>query len=1051
MSAGLPRWPQRFTIRVTVVGLFLVVTSLTAAVAIGLQYFFSAGLAEKSALAIYQQTAASTREYLAAADARAMAETRLLAGRDDLLEDGRPGERTRAHLAEILARNPMLYAAYVGLDGGDFFEVVNLDSGARVRDRLRALPQDRWVVITVSGKGEARRRVYRYFDADFALRARRSEPSDYRADHRPWFTAAERGRIHKTAPYLFQHLQAPGQTYATRLGDTGAVLAVDVALESLSRRLARQKSTPESRLFLFQASGEVIATSEDPPPPPVIPEARPLALTDKQRRVVREHPVLTVSNELDWPPFDFAVAGEPRGYAIDVLGLVSQMTGLEFRYVNGHDWPSLRAQYREGRLDILQPILGTASNAERGSLTHVFVNAPFGVLTRADAEPVTRVEQLRGRRVAIPAGWSSIEPLRREFPAIEIVEMANVRAMFEAVREGRVDAGLDTAAPLRYNARRFFLDDVAIHAPLELGEAGIPVGLRFLVHPSRREVSGVIDLALAHVTPAQQAALRAKWLMAAASARPSHATVPDPALRELVARPGAMDRLHEVELDGELHYVYLRGVGESGGEADYLAVVTPRSAVLAPALAEVEKSVAITAALLLLLLPLVAWLARYIVRPVRRLVRENDKIRERRYGEVEAVESRIVEIDELGTSMMRMAREIEGHVREQEALMDAFTRVIAQAIDDKSAYTGAHCRRVPELAMLIAEKAQASDQPPFDRFAFADEHEWREFRVAAWLHDCGKITTPEHVVDKGAKLETIHNRIHEIRTRFEVLWRDAEIACLERCLEAPAEAGAARRERDARQRRLAEDFAFVAACNDGSITVDRGAEARLERIAATTWQRHFDDRLGLSPPELARRGSEADPLPATEPLLADRPWHRVERESGTGFDPRLGIRMAIPEWLDNHGELHNLRVPRGTLNPEERFRVQEHIIGTIRMLDRLPLPDELARVPRYASTHHETLDGTGYPRRLTGADLSIPERIMAVADIFEALTAADRPYKTARTVSEAIAILHGMVEDGRLDRDVFALFLESGAYLEYARRHLAEDQVDAVDVARYLR
>lgn len=381
--------------------------------------------------------------------------------------------------------------------------------------------------------------------------------------------------------------------------------------------------------------------------------------------------------------------------------------------------------------------------------------------------------------------------------------------------------------------------------------------------------------------------------------------------------------------------------------------------------------------------------------------------------------------------------------------MDAFVKLVAQAIDDKSAYTGAHCRRVPKLAILLAEKAQKSDRPPFDRFAFADEHEWREFRIAAWLHDCGKIATPEFVVDKESKLQTIHDRIHEIRTRFEVLRRDAEIACLVACRDDPDNETAHREAFRERVGRLEDDFAFVAACNDGSRRMDAAAVVRLESLAGVTWQRHFDDRLGLSGPERTRRGEERGPLPADEPLLADKPWQIIEHDGPVEYDPRFGIRMEVPEHLYNRGELYNLTIASGTLTPEERFKIQEHVIGTIRMLDRLPLPAELSRVPRYASTHHERMDGRGYPRGLTGGDLSWPERIMALADVFEALTASDRPYKQAKPVPVAVDILHDMVRDGRLDQDVFLLFLESGAYLEYARRHLPEELVEAVDVSRY--
>ena len=195
---------------------------------------------------------------------------------------------------------------------------------------------------------------------------------------------------------------------------------------------------------------------------------------------------------------------------------------------------------------------------------------------------------------------------------------------------------------------------------------------------------------------------------------------------------------------------------------------------------------------------------------------------------------------------------------------------------------------------------------------------------------------------------------------------------------------------------------------------------------------------------MAARPVEA--LPAREPLLADKPHHRVERSAAQRHDEQHGFRMAVPDYLYDFGELHNLSVRRGTLTPEERYKINEHIIQTILMLEKLPLPRQLRRVPEYAGTHHETLTGTGYPRRLSAEELSIPARIMAIADIFEALTAADRPYKTGKALSESVAILAEFCDAGHIDAELFELFLRSGVYLSYAKRFLDPTQIDDVDI-----
>ncbi|KQV59239.1 hypothetical protein ASC95_28430 [Pelomonas sp. Root1217] len=383
-------------------------------------------------------------------------------------------------------------------------------------------------------------------------------------------------------------------------------------------------------------------------------------------------------------------------------------------------------------------------------------------------------------------------------------------------------------------------------------------------------------------------------------------------------------------------------------------------------------------------------------------------------------------------------------VDSQKQLTEGLIRVLATTIDAKSPHTGRHCERVPDLAMRLAQAACDADDGPLKHFAFHSEREWEEFRIGAWLHDCGKVTTPEYVIDKATRLETLHNRIHEVRMRFEVLHRDLEIERLRAQL--------AGRWSDAQEvahahalARLQQDFAFVANCNVTEEPMQDDAIEALARIGAQRWVRHFDDRLGLSAAELAGRAAEpVQALPCSEPLLSDRPHHIVARADGERLDPAFGFRMDTPEHLYNRGELYNLSVRNGTLTAEERYKVNEHMVHTVMMLERMPFPKHLKRVPEYAGTHHERMDGRGYPRQLGAEALSVPSRIMAVADIFEALTAADRPYKKPKLLSQALAVMQRMAGT-HIDVDIFNLFLSAGVYLAYAHKHLAPEQIDVTD------
>jgi len=390
-------------------------------------------------------------------------------------------------------------------------------------------------------------------------------------------------------------------------------------------------------------------------------------------------------------------------------------------------------------------------------------------------------------------------------------------------------------------------------------------------------------------------------------------------------------------------------------------------------------------------------------------------------------------------------------LKAQKDLLDAFIKLVAGAIDAKSAYTGGHCQRVPELTRMLAEAACRSDSPPFKGFAL-DEQDWETLDIACWLHDCGKVTTPEYVVDKATKLETIYDRIHEIRMRFEVLKRDADLACW-KAIANGADRAQAEAERNAAWRALDDDFAFVADCNEGGEFMAPERVERLRRIAGRTWQRTLDDRIGISWEERARKErTAARPLPAIEPLLADRPEDLVARTENDRMPPDnpWGFKLDVPEHKYNRGELHNLSIARGTLTAEERYAINDHIVQTIIMLSKLPFPKPLRKVPEYAGGHHEKVDGTGYPRRLTAGEMSLPARMMAIADIFEALTASDRPYKKPKKLSEAVKIMGFMRKDRHIDPELFALFLTSGVYRAYAERFLPPDQIDEVDVAAYV-
>ena len=395
-------------------------------------------------------------------------------------------------------------------------------------------------------------------------------------------------------------------------------------------------------------------------------------------------------------------------------------------------------------------------------------------------------------------------------------------------------------------------------------------------------------------------------------------------------------------------------------------------------------------------------------------------------GEVVPFSPQMQPIIEALTSQAAVALDNEMLLQGQRLLLDSFIELIAGAIDQKSAYTGGHCQRVPMLAKAACE----SDTPPFRDFDL-DADGWYELHLAGWLHDCGKVTTPEYVVDKATKLETIYNRIHEIRMRFEVLRRDAEIECLKAKLAGDGDPAELDAQFEARCRKLEEDFAFLAACNVGGEFLEEEAIERIKLIGGQSWTRYFDRSLGLS-------WEEAERL--------DKPQNYAEQREERLLEDRSDHKTGEYDL----GEIYNLSISRGTLTEEERTKINDHIVVTIDMLNQLPFPKQLRNVPEYAGGHHEKMDGTGYPKGLTRDEMSLPARMMAIADIFEALTSADRPYKKAKKLSECIRIMGFMRNDNHIDPELFDLSLTAGVWRDYADNVLAPEQIDEVDINDYL-
>ena len=366
-------------------------------------------------------------------------------------------------------------------------------------------------------------------------------------------------------------------------------------------------------------------------------------------------------------------------------------------------------------------------------------------------------------------------------------------------------------------------------------------------------------------------------------------------------------------------------------------------------------------------------------------------------GEVQAFSAEMQELVESLASQGAVALTNKRLIAQQKKLFESFIQLIATAIDKKSAYTGGHCERVPKIAMLLADAVERTTDGKYKDFSMTEDERY-ELYIAAWLHDCGKVATPPHIVDKATKLETISDRIHTVDTRFEVLKRDFEISMLKKQINIMKNGSVDDAEDEIKSEyekvlnHLKDDRNFIRKANRGVECMAEDDQKRVADIGNYKWA--FD-------------GTEV-------PFL-------------------------------NEEEVRNLQIPKGTLLPEEREIINDHIVITIDMLEKLPYPKQLKNVPEFAGGHHEKLNGTGYPKGLKDEDMSIQAKIMAISDIYEALTAKDRPYKDAYKLSEAMEIMCLMNKKHEIDKDLFEIFIKKGVYKEYADTYLGIDQIDEVD------
>ncbi len=907
------------------------------------------------------------------------------------------------YFAGSLRSTPQLSAIYTGFSDGDFYLMRSIVGVPSTGDKLGAPAQTSFVVQHIQrDEDHTERYSMRYYDNDLQeLENQIGFVTGFDPRTRAWYNRAMQTRDAIVSDfYPFFTTLETGVTIARKADAGNAVVGADISLIDISEKLLQESFTPETEVIVFSESGTVLGYKDA--------ELLEIKSLKSGRRLVRPPHI----NDLARPVLDelfnsFVNGSRDRSFSILIAN--EQWFGSIKPVVFGpHDGNSVFMAIFVPEKELLLDLQNVRSRSVAISLV---ILATALVLAWWFAKQLADLT----RKLSLEAGQ-----IRR-------LNFDSQKTNRSRVRE--IDALSVSMDEMRSSIRRFAELGTALTCEQGFGSLA-KIAVRATCNASNAQYGGL-------------------WLVSRdlSSLYLIHEQIRGVKIEPENGQPRT-DTIFNTELETGLQSLPLTDSGADTPQAETHAV-TERCSIIINDCSTDDRFVVATEHLeSMMFVPLITAEGRVVG-----LLQLGNRDNQANAASAVFDADVLAHIEALASNIT-VAIDNQQLMKSHHDTFESLIQVLAVATDAKSAHTGGHCQRVPVLTSMLAEAASTSTKPVFKNFKLTPAVR-RELHVASWLHDCGKVTTPEHVADKATKLETVYNRIHEIRTRFEVILRDIHIRFYKTLAEqADVDAFRLRELMEVEVAQLHEEFAFIAECNIGSESMTPELQNRLRTISTKSWVRHFDNTIGLSMEERKLQGHvSSDGMPIYETLLADKNEHRVPREyvdSPWGDNP-YGFDMDVPEYQYNHGEIHNLTIEKGTLTAEERFKVNDHIVQTQIMLNSIPFPRELQRVPDIAGNHHEKLDGSGFPRRLTGNDLGLEERMMVIADVFEALTAADRPYKKAKNLSESIRLMNDMVEQGSICADLFDLFLESRVYEQYANNYLHKSQIDALDFFSYTR
>ena len=919
-------------------------------------------------------------------------------------------EKIKGHLnffTKLLDTNPNIFSSYVGFDDGHFYMVIATRGNKQLLEIYKTPQNTMYIDRTILKQKGSLIQRWRYFDKDLNFLSQKIDTQfDYDPRKRPWYKLAlEQQNPVFTPPYIFSSSRLPGITCAKVLSNNAGVVGIDFSLAQLSELLSRQRVSDTGFLWVIDNSGRLVSFPGVKWEEQIKGELKLPDAKQSTNQIIR-----SIAEKLD--SGEIKVTNKP--FFIDI-GEKEYLATLTKTTQKGLDIIiALTVPYDEipGYITVMN-----ARNIILSLISLIFIIPLAVFLSRRATNPISQIIEETDKIQKFD--FSESKPIISNIKEVQrLIHAINVT---KSTIKKNTDDLIDAQNKL----------EMLLKASLSLSAEKNIARLITLIFEFAKELSnangGVLYLKDKDILEVELISIQSgSIVLGGLSENPVPRVMINPKMMPFLSQNTVLYwacnafNKHDVVFCNTQQSLFPTGLKEE--PTDYII----NNSINVPITNAQGQILGIMQ------------LFNSIQKGTNELTSEYD---------IETIKFLKSLASQAGISLYNR-----NLIKSLNDLFNALIQVIATSIDAKSQYTSGHCERVPKISLMIAEALHDSQDEKFKDFNMDSEEKWDELRIASWLHDCGKVISAEYVVDKATKLETIYNRIHEIRTRFEVIRRDLEIEYYKSLLQSGDDIEALNEELQRNIKKLEEDFAFVASCNIGVEFMSDEHKERLKKIAELTWKRHFSDRLGISNEEMALKNKEPEPsLPVNENLLSDKPEHIIPRTRPyADLTDINGNPIKVPKYEFNRGELYNLMINRGTLTEEERFKINEHVIMTYEMLSKIPFPEQLSKVIDIASSHHETLVGTGYPFKKSQEHLSVQSRILAIADIFEALTSRDRPYRKAKTLSEALKILTFMIKDGHIDADIFDIFLKSGACMKYAEQYLLPEQIDVTDISVFL-